>query len=99
MNKTEVRNFRHFSKGTLCGFFDVYHHPFIIKSLTLHRKNGSSWIGFPAVYKLDSDGRPLRGEDDKLEWQNCVAIPDKETFERFKAWCLKEVEKLEAERG
>lgn len=96
---TEVRNFRPYEKNTLRGFFDLYHHPFLIKSLTLHRAaNGSAWVGFPAVRKLDDHGHPaLDHKTGKTLWSNCVAIPDAAAFERFKVWCLREAEKLEME--
>jgi hypothetical protein len=95
----EVRNFHPYVKNTLQGFFDIYFHPFLIKNLTLHRTvKGKAWIGFPAVRKLDASGRPLVNEETgKQEWNNCVAIPDPAAHERFKVWCLKEVEKLETE--
>lgn len=95
--KIEVKNFRVYEKNTLQGFFDLSVPPFLIKSLTLHRKNGSVWIGFPAMNKIGEDGQVVRNADGKVEYSNCVAIPDKETFGRFKEWCLKEVETLEAE--
>jgi hypothetical protein len=98
MSLIEVKNFHPHVKNTLQGFFDIYYHPFLLKGLTLHRAaNGSAWIGFPGTKKKDERGVDVLDDAGKTIWSNCVSIPDKEAHERFKAWCLKEVDKLEKE--
>jgi hypothetical protein len=68
-------NFRSYQKGTLQGFFSLLLDSGLqIEGMTLHEKDGKSWVGFPArQYE----------ENGETKWQALLRIPDDKRWRIF----------------
>jgi hypothetical protein len=76
--KMIATNFKHFTKNTLLGFFDLeLPSGMILKGCTLHRKGDDArwWVGLPA--------RDFKKEDGTTAYSNIIEFKEKEKQYKF----------------
>ena len=72
----KASNWREHSKGSLQGFFSLHLDSGIeIRSMTLHQKDGRTWVSFPA--------KPYQDDTGETKYQSLLAIPDDGKWKRF----------------
>lgn len=87
-----VRELKHFQKNTLQAFLSLeLPSGLILHGCTLHKQNGSRWIGVPARQYEKSDG--------EKSWMRLVDFTSKDARERFQAAALAAVERYLAEEA
>ncbi len=82
--KIKITAWRPFQKNTLLGFVTV-EFPFglIIRDITVHTKNGKTWIGLPAKPQLGDDGKQRRDTNGKALYSAVLEFRDRDIHDRF----------------
>jgi len=65
--------------------FDLDAKPLVIKGCLLHEKGEKRWINFPSREFI---------KDGERKFINIIVIPDSDTYWRFQAWCLAELDRI-----
>lgn len=87
-----VLKFQPHEKNTLRGFLEVeMPSGMCVRDLTLHKKNGKRWIGYPS--------KPFTKEDGSQGWVNQIWFEDKEIHSKFQAQILAAFDTYQEERG
>lgn len=82
----KILKFKEFKKNSLRGFFSVeLPSGLCIRDLTLHKKEGSRWIGYPSKPYEDSDG--------KTQYQNQIWFENKDRHYKFQNQLLEALDK------
>lgn len=88
--KFTVREFKPFNKNTLQAFLSLeLPSGMVLHGCTLHKQNGSRWIGVPARQYEKSDG--------ENSWMRLVDFTSKDARERFQSAALAAVDRYLAE--
>ena len=81
----QIINWRPYERNTLLGFLEVELPSGLrIKDMTLHRKDGRKWIGYPA--------RPYKAEDGTEKYNNIIYFADKDIHGKFQKQVLAAVD-------
>lgn len=71
----KIIKWKGFKRNTLEGFFELeLPSGMCIRDLTLHKKDGASWVGYPSR-PYESDGKTM--------YQNTIFFPDKDVHFQF----------------
>lgn len=84
---------RALEKNTLRGFADI-RFPFglVIKGISIHKKNGQSWVAMPSKPQIEQDGSVRREPDGKIKYVSILEWAERAMSERFSASVIALVE-------
>jgi hypothetical protein len=81
-----IEKFRPLEKGTLRGFVDVkFPMGLTVRDISVHTKDGRSWVGLPVKPQVTQDGRVRKGDDGKIMYSSIMEFETKEIANRFSA--------------
>jgi len=88
----EVLKFQKYEKNTLRGFLEVkLPSGMCVRDLTLHKKNGNRWVGYPS--------KAFTKEDGSQGWMNQIWFEDKETHNKFQNQILAAFDAYQQKQG
>jgi hypothetical protein len=86
-------NFRRVERGSLVGFADLQMDSgLIVFGCALHAWNSRRWVNPPGRPRLDSDQKPMLGDDGKVLYSPVIDFATDETRFRWSAQAVKAIE-------
>jgi hypothetical protein len=88
----KILQYRKFEKKTLQGFFELeLPSGLCIRDLTLHKKDGASWVGYPS--------KPYEDNEGNTQYQNIIWFMDKDIHYQFQKRVLSALDDYFAKQG
>ncbi len=85
--------FKPLARGSLQGFADIaMDSGLVLLGCSFHASNGKRWVNPPSRPQLDSERKPMLGDDGKILYAPVIEFADKKIRFRWSAEAVKAIE-------